>query len=85
MKTILATLTDGSVRQLEMNDCYQIKVGSLSDDVFEACALLDCAPCEIRYGFVHPGQKVEMFHEDGSVVCSPNWIATRLSDLIIRD
>jgi len=61
--TMKATLTDGRVVELQpedFNPVGQIYVAKLverglADDASEMCELLGAAPCDMRYGMVHPG------------------------------
>ena len=58
-----AKLTDGRVVELQpedFNPVGQIYVSKLvergiADDTSEMCELLGAAPCDMRYGMVHPG------------------------------
>ncbi len=61
-----AKLTDGRVVELQpedFNPVGQIYVSKLverglADDASEMCELLGKAPCDMRYGMVHPGVDV---------------------------
>ncbi len=66
MKTIEITALktpDGSglVFTFDCNDAGQIRCADLleqgvADDEYQAAEMLDAAPCDIRYGYVKPGQ-----------------------------
>ena len=61
-----ATLTNGRTVELEESDFNPVGQISLSKlvkrgiaaDEYTMCELLDAAPCDIRYGMVHPNVEI---------------------------
>lgn len=62
-----AKLTDGRIVRLKPDDfnpfgqiyLSRLVARGLAADLYEMCELLGAAPCDIRYGMVHPQVEIE--------------------------
>ena len=53
-------LSDGTAKIAKVNQYEQVRVRDIDSDFCLACELLNAAPCDVRYGWVHFGEGIKI-------------------------
>jgi len=53
-------LSDGTAKIAKANQYEQVRVRDIDSDFCLACELLNAAPCDVRYGWVHFGEGIKI-------------------------